>query len=145
MPLEELLALRCRLLIKLVQGSTRFLAMLFGCGANGGMLLRDGTGAFGRRLRDQPGDIAGALLGGAQRYVEQIRESFETFVELFGAGGYRRREALNRVLTLADRGHGVVVGLLEQVNGIGECFGVAVKLKRQLAEIAEHPRRRPVE
>ena len=88
--LEQALAVVRHLLVKFVQGFARALVLRLGGGADRRMLLGDRARAFRGRFGDQPRDIAGTLLRGAQQFIEQAREPLQPLVEVLGAAVHAR-------------------------------------------------------
>ena len=91
-------------------------------------LLLQRAGAFGARIRDDAGDLAGAAGGAVERLVEQAREALEPLLDVVGAGVERGDQRLDRGAALAERGVGVAVALVDQRDRFGERAAVGVEL-----------------
>ena len=129
------------LLIDLVHRLGGQPALLFGRGANRLELPADRgrTGAGG--FRDHARDIAGALFGGGQRFVEQAGEARQPLIEIGGAqidGGDQR---FQRRLAFGDRDGGVAVALLDQGRGLDQRLAVRLELARTASRDPPAPSR----
>ena len=109
-------------------------------GANGLELPADRGGTRACGFRDHAGDIAGALFGGRQRFIQQAGEARQPLIEIGGAqvdGGDQR---FQRRLALGNRGGGAAVALLDQRGGLDQRLAVLLELARQRAEVFQRLR-----
>ena len=117
------------------------MALVFGRGPNRLELAADrgGSGACG--FRHHAGDVAGAFLGGGERFIEQAGEARQPLVEIGGAqvdGGDQRFKLR---FAFGDRGRGGAVGLFDHGCGIDQRLAVGLELARQRTEILQRLRR----
>ena len=91
-------------------------------------LLFQGASAFGARIRDDAGDLAGAAGGAIEQLVEQAREALEPLFDVVGARVERADQRLDRRPAFAERGVSVAVALVDQRDGLGEVAAVGVEL-----------------
>ena len=96
-------------------------------------LLLERARAFGARLRDDAGDLAGAAGGALERLVEQAGEALEPLLDVVGAGVERRHQRLDRGAPLGERLVGAAVALVDQRDRLGQRAAVRVELRRQAA------------
>ena len=148
-PLGRLLEHRIRfvgaLLVEVVHGIEGLLPLVLGRSPYRFELpadrSRSGAGGFRHHARD----VAGALFGRGERFVEQAGEARQPLIEIGGAqidGGHQRFKLR---LAIGDRRRGVAVGLLDHGSGLDQRLAVAFELARQRAEIFQRLRRLAVE
>ena len=143
-PVGRLLEHRIRflgaLLIELAQGLGRQPAFLFGRGAHRLELAADRgrtrTGGF----RHHPCDVAGALFGGGQRFIQEAGEARQPLVEIGGPQIDRGHQRIQRRFTLGDRGGGAAVALFDHRRGIDQRLAMGIELTGKLAEIVQRLR-----
>ena len=133
--LEHRIGFLRALLIDLAHGIGGQPALLFGRGANRLELPADGgrtrTGGF----RHHPGDVARALFGSRQQFIEQTGESRQPLVEIGGAqidGGDQR---FQHRFAFGDGSGGGAVALLDHRSGSDERLAVSLELAGKRAEI----------
>ena len=123
--LEHRIRLVGALLVQVVHGIEGLLPLVFGRSAHRFELAADRgrSGACG--FRDHARDIAGALFGRGERFIEQAGEARQPLVEIGGAqvdGGHQRFKLR---LALGDRGRGGAVGLFDHGRGLDQRLAVA--------------------
>ena len=102
-------------------------------------LLLERAGAFGARLGDDAGDLAGAAGGAFERLVEQAREALEPLLDVVGAGVERGDQRLDRGAALGEVVVGAAVALVDQRDRFDERAAVRLELRGKLAEIRPAP------
>ena len=91
-------------------------------------------------LGDDARDIAGALLGGGERFIQQAGEARQPLIEVGGTqvdGGDQR---FQRGLALGDRGGGGAVGLLDHGGGLDQRAAMGVELGGERTQVLERLR-----
>ena len=117
--------------------SSGLLAFVFGCSAHRLELAADRGRTRARGFRHHARDVAGALFGGGQRFIQQAGEARQPLIEIGGAqvdGGDQRFKLR---LALGDGGGGGAVGLFDHGRGIDQRLAVGLELARQRAEILQ--------
>ena len=116
-PVGRLLEHRIRflraLLIELVHGLGGQPALLFGRGADRLELVADRGGAGTGGFRHHACDVARALFGGGQQFIQQAGEARQPLVEIGGAQVDRGDQQIQRRLALGDGGGGAAVALFD--------------------------------
>ena len=133
------------LLVEVVQRIEGLLPLVFGRSAHRLELAADRGRTCARGFRHHARDIAGALFGSGERFVEQAGEARQPLVEVGGAqvdGGHQRFKLR---LAVGDRGRGGTVGLFDHAGCLDQLLAVLLELARQRAEILQRLRGLAVE
>ncbi len=99
--------------------------------------LFERAGAFGARVRDHTGDLAGLARGAVERLVEQRREALQPLFDIVGTGVERADQRFDRRLPVAESDLGVPVGLVDQRDRVGQRAALRVELRGELAEVQQ--------
>ena len=128
-----------------VHGIDGLLPLVFGRSAHRFELAADRSRSGACGFRDHARDIAGALFGRGERFIEQAGEARQPLIEIGGAqvdGGHQRFKLR---LAVGDRGRGGAVGLFDHAGGVDQRLAVVLELARQRAEILQRLRGLAVE
>ena len=112
------------LLVDFVHGVGRQPALFFGRRADRLELAADGGRTRAGRFRHDPRDVAGALFGGCQRFIEQPGEPRQTLIEIGGAQVDRGDQRFQHRLAFGDGSGGGAVALLDHRRGFDQRLAV---------------------
>ena len=115
-------------------------AFLFGRRANRFELTADRGRTRAGGFRHHARDIARALFGGGQRFIEQAGEARQPLIEIGGSQVDRGDQRFQHRLAFGDGGGGAAVALLDHRRGIDQGLAVGFELAGQRAEVFQRLR-----